>query len=272
MLISELFGSPLLRMSVLTCMLIASVASAQTSTLQGNVGIGPVTVHTKFGGQIFGFDVDQHGTEGILTEASFLDDGRILAAVETFDQATGKILRVIKQVTSKDDFIMLGIAGAGIGLVEREHVRDIFVNRRTYSVLPPLSSPRFTGTWTPPLNKDDILMSVSRLQGTNTTLFLGFENGGDNHTFLLPSDVGANTFGARITLPDDPFFFSNSPQVAYDSLKSRAVVAASDAAVGGPPPMFALINLTTGKITEFPGIPGPFPFRQGSINGLAVDS
>src|SRR3954467_2266456 len=112
MLISELFGSSLLCMAVLTCMLTAGVATAQTSTLQGNVGIGPVPVTTKFGGQIFGLDIDQHGTEGILTEASFLEDGRILAAVETFDQATGKILRVIKQVTSKDDFITLGIAGA----------------------------------------------------------------------------------------------------------------------------------------------------------------
>jgi hypothetical protein len=42
--------------------------------------------------------------------------------------------------------------------------------------------------------------------------------------------------------------------------------------VGGPPPVFALVNLTTGTVNEFNGIPGPPPFRQGSINGLAVDS
>jgi len=259
-------------LAAMLCAITASVAFSQTPVPRGNIGIGTVTVHTRFGGQIFGFDIDQNGTEGILTEASFLDDGRVLAAVETFDQATGKILRVVKQVKSKDDFITLGIVGAGIGLVEREHVKGFFVDSRIYSVLNPLGSPRFTGTWTPPLNKDDILTSVSRLQGTNTSLFLGFENGGDNHTFLLPSDVAANTFGTRFTLPDEPFFFANSPLVAYDSKKNRAVVAASDGALGGPPPMFALINLATGKITQFPGLAGPFPFRQGFINGLAVDS
>jgi len=42
--------------------------------------------------------------------------------------------------------------------------------------------------------------------------------------------------------------------------------------VGGPPPVFALVDLTTGTVSEFTGIPGPPPFRQGSINGLAVDS
>jgi hypothetical protein len=257
---------------MLACLALGVSVSAQTQPEHGAVGPGSVIVTSKFGGQIFGFNIDQNGTEGILTEASSLPDGRLLAAVETFDQATGKILRVVKQVKGKDDFITTGIVGAGIGLVEREHVKGIFVDSRIYSTLSPLSSPKFTGTWTPPLSKDDIITSVSRLQGTNTTLFLGFENGGEGHTFLLPSNVGANTFGTRLTLPDDPFFTSNFPHVAYDSKKNRAVVAVSEGAVGGPPPVFALINLATGKTTQFLGLPGPFPFRQGFINGLAVDS
>ena len=235
-------------------------------------GPGNVIVHSKFGGQIFGFDIDQNGTEGILTEAQDLPDGQVLAAVETFDQATGNIVKVVKKITSKDDFIGVGIVGTSVGLVEREHVKDIFVVSRIYKTLNPLSANAFTGTWTPPLNKDDILSSVSRAQGTTNTVFLGFENGGDDHTFVLSSNVAANTFGPRVTLPDDPFFVSNAPLVAYDSRKNRAVVAASDGAVGGPPPVIALVNLVTGQITQFQGIPGPPPFRQGFINGLAVDS
>jgi hypothetical protein len=113
---------------------------------------------------------------------------------------------------------------------------------------------------------------MSRNQASTTTVILAFENGGDDRTFLFTSDVGANTFGTPITLNDPVFFFSDFPLVAYDSKKNQAVVVASTGAVGGPPPVFALVNLTTGKVTEFNGLPGPFPFREGFVNGLAVDS
>ena len=60
----------------------AAVAQAPSPA----VGPGSVIVHSKFGGQIFGFDIDQNGTEGVLAEAQTLPDGHVLAAVETFDQ------------------------------------------------------------------------------------------------------------------------------------------------------------------------------------------
>ena len=236
-----------------------------------SLGPGPVIVQSKFGGQIFGFDIDQNGTQGVLSEAQFLESGKILAAVETFDQATGKILKVVKKIQSKDDFLTLGVVGAGVGMVEREHVKSIFVDSRIYSLINPLATHKFNGTWTPPLTKDDILTSVSRLQGT-TTAFLGFENTGDDHTFVFGSDVAANTFGPITILPDNPFFFANEPLVAYDAKNNRAVVAASDGTVGGPPPVIALVDLVKGTFTQFMGIHGPPPFRQGFINGLAVDS
>jgi hypothetical protein len=267
----EASGSNSLSTAKFTIFIVTLIACLLTHPASAQ-GPGNVVVSSKFGGQIFGFDIDQNGTEGMLAEAQTLPDGRVLAAVETFDQATGRILKVVKKITSKDDFIGLGIVGTSIGLVEREHVKDIFVVSRIYKTLNPLSGNAFTGTWTPPLNNDDILTTLSRAQGTTTTVFLGFENGGDDHTFVFSSDVAANTFGPRITLPDDPFFFSNAPLVAYDSRKNRAVVAASDGAVGGPPPVIALVNLTTGQVTKFQGIPGPPPFRQGFINGLAVDA
>jgi hypothetical protein len=151
-------------------------------------------------------------------------------------------------------------------------VKGIYVNSRIYYLLNPLTANMFTGTWTPPLTKNDIISSVSRLQGTSNTAFLAFENGGSNHTFVFGSNVAANTFGPQVVLPDNPFFSSNFPLVAYDSKKNRAVVAASDGTVGGPPPVIALVDLATGKMTQFTGIPGPPPYRQGFINGLAVDS
>ena len=44
------------------------------------VGPGSTIVHSKFGGQIFGFDIDQNGTEGVLSEAQDIGGGKVLAA------------------------------------------------------------------------------------------------------------------------------------------------------------------------------------------------
>jgi hypothetical protein len=252
---------------------VQGVAQASGSGTRAAVGPGKTIVHSKFGGQIFGFDIDQNGTEGVLSEATTLAGGNVLAAVETFDQASGKILKVVDKIETKDDFLTLGIVGTSVGLVEREHVGQIFVVKRIYEELNPLSSNKFTGTWTPPLTADDILLGVSRNQGIPTTAVLYFENTANNFdTFVFGTNVAENTFQPAVDLTDPTFQFANAPGVAYDSVTNLAVVAASDGAVGGPPPQIALVDLTTGTVNQFTGIPGPPPFRQGSINGLAVDS
>jgi hypothetical protein len=237
------------------------------------VGPGTTLVHSQFGGQIFGFDIDQNGTEGVLSEAQLLSNGNVLAAVETFDQKSGKILKVVSKTETQDDFLTLGIAGTSVGLVEREHVTGIYVTQRIYNEINPLSSNKFTGLWTPPLNAKDIITGMSRNQGVPTTAVLYFENTGNNFdTFVFSTNVAENTFQPAVDLTDPTFMTSNAPLVAYDSVTNEAVVASSDGAVGGPAPMIALVDFATGTVTEFAGLRGPYPYRQGSINGLAVDS
>jgi len=237
------------------------------------VGPGTTLVHSQFGGQIFGFDIDQNGTEGVLSEAQLLSNGNVLAAVETFDQKSGKILKVVSKTETQDDFLTLGIAGTSVGLVEREHVTGIYVTQRIYNEINPLSSNKFTGLWTPPLNAKDIITGMSRNQGVPTTAVLYFENTGNNFdTFVFGTNVAENTFQPAVDLTDPTFMTSNAPVVAYDSVTNEAVVASSDSAVGGPAPMIALVDLATGTVNEFAGLRGPYPYRQGSINGLAVDS
>jgi hypothetical protein len=252
----------------------AQSSGAPGDGLQAGAMKGPGTtlVHSQFGGQIFGFDIDQNGTEGVLSEAQDIGGGKVLAAVETFDQATGKILKVVQKIETKDDFLTLGITGTSVGLVEREHVQGIYVVKRIYELLNPLDSNKFTGIWASPLASNDIIIGVSRSQGSANTSVLAFQNGGDDHTFVFGSNVGANTFGPLITLTDPVFSSSNSPVMAYDSKTNQAVMASSTGAVGGPPPVFALVNLTTAKVSEFKGLPGPPPFRAGFVNGIAVDS
>jgi hypothetical protein len=258
--------------------LMAQQSGDQTRELQtrGPVGPGNTIVKSQFGGQIFGFDIDQNGTEGVLSEAQLLPNGKVLAAVETFDQASGKILKVIKKSETEDDYITLGVAGTSVGLVEHEHVQGIYVAKRIYEELNPLDSNKFTSTWTPPLTKDDIIISVSRNQYSpsqgETNAVLAFDNGGNFNSFVFGSNIAANTSQPFITLTDTVFSIGDSPVMAYDSTTNQAVVAASTGEVGGPPPVFALVDLTAGTVVEFNGLPGPAPYRAGSVNGIAVDS
>ncbi len=243
---------------------VASPQTASNSQPTSTPGAGKVLVHSKFGGQIFGFDIDQNGSEGVLSESQDLSNGNVLAAVETFDQKTGKILKVIAKTETMDDFVTNGIVGNSIGLVEHEHEISFLHLKRTFHTISPMSANKFTGLWTPALKKDDIIAKVSRNQGVPDVAVLAFENGGDDHTFIFSSNVAANTFGPFITLQDSHFSFFTSPEMAFDSKNNRAVLAAFNGVL--TPPLLGLVDLTSGKLTAFLGV------GSGTPNGLAVDS
>ena len=265
------FVVPQLRTSVtsltLALFLVSSawaISSQQTQESQAPAPVGTVFVHTALGGFILGYDIDQAGSEGLLCEALTLSDGKHNVAVETFDQRTGNIIRIVAQETeTNNDFVALGIVGQSVGLVEHELARNLFVNRRFYNTLNPLGANRLNGKWTPPLTRDDIISAASEDQGKATTAFLAFQNSGSFSSFVFGSDVAANTFGPLITL-DSHFDSFNSPVMAFDSSSNEAVVAVLGSAFG--PPFLAKANLTTGAISEFTGV------GIGFVNGIAVDS
>jgi hypothetical protein len=229
--------------------------------------VGSVIVHSRFGGQIFGFDIDQNGTEGVLSESRLLSNGNILAAVETFDQATGAILKVIAKTETQDDFLTLGVVGNSVGLVERERVRGEFVRRRTFSTLDPLSSNMVTGFWTPPIGSQHIIMptGVSRNQGEPNSAVFAYDNSGNFIPWVFSSNVAQNTFGPIVQITDSFDFASVPPAMALDSVTNVAVMG------GGPGcfdclPVIGLADLTAGSFSEFTGI------GLGFVNGIAVDS
>ena len=243
----------------------AAVISAFAQGQSPEPAAGTVIVHSHFGGQIFGFDIDQNGSEGLLTEAQTLSNGNTLNAVETFDQKTGKILQVVTKTTTKDQDVTLGVVNNSAGLVEHDHVTGIYVTSRTYRVLNPLSANKFTGTWTPNLAKDDIINQVSRNQSVPNVAVYAFENGGSNLSFVFNTDVAKNTRGPSVTLTDPVFSFCCSI-MAYDTKNNRAVLAGTNGAVGGPPPTIAIADLSKQTVTEFTGV------GAGFVNGIAVDS
>ena len=250
-----------------------SGAAAQSSAAQADQsqpGVAPgasVIVHSKFGGQIFGFDVDQNGTEGVLSEAQTLSGGQVLAAVETFDPRTGSILKVIAKSQSQDDFVTMGVVGNAVGLIEREHVVSFLHVQRTFRTMNPLNSNQLTGVWTPPIGSKHIIMptGVSRSQAVPNVAVFAFDNSGNFTPFVFSSNVAANTFGPAVKITDSGNFGSVFPPIALNSNTNQAVLG------GGPGcfgcfPVIGLVDLTKGTFAEFTGI------GFGFINGLAVDS
>ena len=250
----------------------SAVALAQTNEFQPNPSAGPsgILVHSQFGGQIFGFDIDQNGTEGLLAEAKTLSNGNVLAAVETFDQASGRILDVVELTQpshSQDDFLTLGVVGNSVGLVEHENVSNGFVTTRTFNVLNPLSSNRITGAWTPPIGTQHIIMptGVSRSQGVPNVAVFAYDNSDNFIPYVFSSDVANNTFGRVVMITDSTNFGSVPPPIAYDSVTNHAVLGGGTGEFGRRP-VIGVVDLTAGSFTEFEGI------GFGFVNGIAIDS
>ena len=255
-----------LGLATLSVAVLAATSLAQAQGSEPSVGAGKVLVHSKFGGQIFGFDIDQNGTEGVLSEVKDLSNGNVLAAVETFDQRTGKILKVVSQTQTQDDFLTLGVVGTSVGLVEHEHVQGIFNVQRTFHIMNPLNSNKFTGLWTPPIGTTHLIMpaSVSRNQGEPQNAVFAFDNSGSFIPWVFSSNIAANTFGPIAQITDSNNFGSVEPPIAYDSATNQAILG------GGPGcffclPVIGLVDLNAGTFTEFTGV------GFGFINGLAVD-
>lgn len=246
---------------------LSTLSFGQAGASQPNpaAGAGSVIVHSKFGGQIFGFDIDQNGTEGLLAESQTLTNGNVLAAVETFDQTTGKILSVVTKSQTQDDDVTLGIVGKSVGLVEHEHVVSFLNVQRTFDVMNPLTGNKFTSRWTPPIGTQHLISEVSRNQGTSLSAVFAYDNSGNFIPYVFSSNVAANKFGPVIKIQDSFNFGSVPPPMAYNTLTNQAVLGGGNGCFGCLPVM-GLADLGKGTFTEFQGS------GFGFVNGIAVDA
>jgi hypothetical protein len=89
---------------------------------------------------------------------------------------------------------------------------------------------------------------------------------------LIVSDVAANTFSNVISLDPNLFCLCTGPQLGQYTAGNKAVFALSPdgGTVGGQPPLNVLVDLSTGKTSQFNGYNNGF-FHAGYVNGLAVD-
>lgn len=230
---------------------------------QRTAGLG-VTL-TSQGGQIYGFDIDQNGGDGILATAG---------NVETFDESTGKITKSFpKKVPYGTTYGADGIATGDAGLITRYVVpKGKIYAKRFYDLTTPVTAGRFTGKWTPPV-KDIQVEQMGPNQSTDETAIFAIELLNQDVPILFESNVAKNTFGKVIHLNPSGFSLGDQPQVAQDTATNQAVIATSPdgGRVGGEAPINVLVNLTTGKEIQFNGLNNG-PYGSGFVNGLAVDS
>ncbi|HEY4434029.1 MAG TPA: hypothetical protein VGM99_06465, partial [Candidatus Cybelea sp.] len=193
-----------------------------------SVGLGAVL--TSQGGQIFGFDLNQNGSDGVLATA---------LNVETFDQGSGTIARVFpKKNPPGTSYVAINIAAGDVGLINRQVVpKGKIYAKRFYNVMDPVTSGKFTGKWTPPV-KDFQVETAGPNQSTADTAIFGIELKNQDVPDLFSSDIAKNTFGKVIHLDPNTFGVGNVPQAAQDTATDQAVIAVSPdgGRVGGAPP------------------------------------
>jgi hypothetical protein len=241
----------------------APVRNAAGPLARHGVGLGAVL--TSKHGQIYGFDVDRNGNGGVLATA---------ADVETFDQDTGEILKTYPSKTPpRTSYAADGIVTGNIALITRfVQPKGSLYAKRHFNVMNPATKGKFTGKWTPPIKNIEV-ETAGPNQVSNTTAIFAIELKNQDVPDLFTSNVAKNTFGKVFHLDPSKFSLSNAPQFAQDSTTNQEVVALSPdgGRVGGAAPLNVLIDLKTGKQTQWNGFNNGY-FHAGYVNGIALDS
>jgi hypothetical protein len=230
------------------------------------VGLGKL-LHSADGGQIFGYDIDQHGADGVLATSQIADPG-YQVSVQTFDQVTAKVTHTFAEHTGeRHSYGVDGIFAGDVGLVTHYVVpKGTIYAKRFYQLMDPVTAQRFTGDWTPPIKNFDVIQA-GRNQSTTTSVLYGIDLNHHSDPYLLVTDLVADTSSA-IPLDVETYKVGSAQMAQW---RNRAVLAASNGTVGpGLLPTIAVVNLSTGHISEWDGI-AEGPFGAGFINGLDVD-
>lgn len=253
--------------------LFGTCAAASGPSKPGKVGLGAVLT-SKDGGQIFGFDIDRDGKNGVLAEAQTAGgNGDELVSVEVFNQDTGNIKKQLaRDLGQRNEYGVDGIFAGAVALVTH-YIRppgEIFATRK-YKVMNPVSGKKFTGKWTPPLKDIDVLQAGVN-QETSTSVLFAIALKKQDNPFLIVSNVAANTFTNVIPLDPNAFGLADGPVLSQFTNANKAVLAYSPdgGAVFGAAPLNAVVDLGNGHVDSFAGYNNG-PFHAGYVNGLAVD-
>lgn len=216
--------------------------------------LGPI-VTPKVPGEILGFDIDQNGTDGVFANYRDLDNGLVQLSVETFDQRTGKITKVVtKPKTRSGSYAVFGILAKDIGVI---------ADGKNYDLMAPVRGGKFTGTWTSPIPFN--LTQIAVNQTTSRSVMLGYDNRYASAPTVL---IVANVTGGPtkvIGLDQSVFGTGDVPSIAQDTKSNTAMIAGGNGAQLTHPTI-GIVDLVKGTVKTFTGL------GYGSINSVGIDS
>ncbi len=252
---------------------VALLLAAAGAAKAGKVGLGAVLT-TKDGGQIFGFDINQAGDDGVLASAQTINaQGEVKVSVETFDQNTGAITKSFAKYTGhRNEYGMDGIFAGDVALITHYVTPSGSIYaRRFYEVMNPVGAGAFTGPWTAPIRDIDVLQGAEN-QATSTSVLFAIEVEHNDRPELIVTDLARNTVSKTISLDANLFGGGNGPVLGQYTAANAAVIALSPdgGAVGGQAPLNVTINLSTGATSRFSGY-NLGPYGAGYVDGMAVD-
>ncbi|MFZ0681294.1 MAG: hypothetical protein WAM84_00280 [Candidatus Cybelea sp.] len=235
--------------------------------------LGPV-VTSQFGGQIFGWDIDQNGHDGLLTE-TVLAGSKVLNAIETFNESTGKITKVVQKtqrLNANVEPVVDAIAGSDVGIIDVERLETNPFERNDYfDLINPVTGNKITGRSKPRQILGIDPNFVTDNQGSSSQIMMAVYSNkrGDDVVGLYTYDAFRNAWGKRVDFPRTFLFQNGFPNyAAVDPTTNEAVVGYLGRPRYNPheSATFYVMDAATGKhLRSFYGVGFGFP------NGMAID-
>ena len=233
--------------------------------------LGPV-VQSKFGGQIFGWDIDQNGNDGVLTETVL--GSEVTNAIETFDESTGKITKVVQKVVRVNadvEPVVDAVAGNDVGIIDVE--RDFAFKRDDkFDLMSPVSGGKITTRSVPPKAEGMVPNFVTNNQASANQVMMALypNKRGLDSIGMYTYDTSTGVWGKRFDFPNSELFQNGFPNyAAVDATTNEAVTSYLIRSRYNPheSPTFYVMDAASGKhLRSFYGVGFGFP------NGMAIDS
>lgn len=236
--------------------------------------LGPVLT-SAFGGEIYGWDVDQNGTDGLLTETLLKPSGAVVNGIETFDETTGRITKVVRKserANANVEPVAMAIAGSDVGIIDVEHVffgRGV-VRHDRFDLMNPVSRNRISGQSVPSQDRGMVPSWVTNNQGSaSQVMTVLYAHRGLDQVGLYTYNTASNTWGRRFDFPKRDLFTILAPiYAAVDPTTNEAVIGYLGRERYNPhePSTFDVLDASTGKhLRTFTGV------GYGLPNGMAID-
>jgi hypothetical protein len=234
-------------------------------------GLGPV-VSSQFGGQIFGWDIDQNGNDGVLTETVL--GSQVTNAIETFDESTGKITKVVQKqqrINADVEPVVDAIAGSDVGIVDVARQSQQFERNDDFDLINPVTGEKITEHSKPKQIRGIVPNFFTNNQASSSQIMMALYPGkrGDDLVGLYTYDTVRNAWGKRVDFPRAFLFQNGFPNyAAVDATTNEAVVGYLGRPRYNPheSATFYVMDAATGKhLRSFYGVGYGWP------NGMAID-